>query len=101
MSLQKRKRDAIWSGTIKDWIPLSWRTWEGDVDRDETEPLTNGDGDWQTAHEDRAGDADLASMVVSEVSLAAPTPFAPCRIDEPRTRLLATGDGEPFHGSLT
>jgi hypothetical protein len=75
MSQQKRRRDATWSGTITDWLPLGWRTGdgqEGDGDPDETEPLTDGDGERQAAHEDAAGNADLASMVVSEVSLAAP-----------------------------
>lgn len=101
MSLQKRKQDATWSGTITDWIPLSWRTWEGDVNRDETEPLTDGDGERQKAHEDRAGDADLTSIVVSEVSLAARALFAPCWIDEIPHAL--TGESrlcEPFLGCL-
>lgn len=68
-------RDATWSGTIRDWLPLSWRTGdgqEGDVDREEAEPLTDGDEEQQTADEDRAGDADLACGVVSEVSLLLP-----------------------------
>lgn len=69
MSQQKRKRDATWSGTIRDWLPLGWRTWENQEGRDETEPLTDGDGERHSAHEDRAG---LASLVVSEVRLSLP-----------------------------
>ena len=82
MSQQKRRRDATSSGTIRDWLPLVWTAWEDQEEgQDETEPLTDGDGERQAAHEDAAGDADSASMVVSEVSLAAPTPFVQCRID--------------------
>ncbi|KAG0660221.1 hypothetical protein C6P46_004675 [Rhodotorula mucilaginosa] len=88
MSQQKRRRDSTSSGTIRDWLPLVWTAWEDQEEgQDETEPLTDGDGERQAAHEDAAGDADSASMVVSECSTSEERQpmlvFSLCRVPDP------------------